>query len=421
MGDEMSKRIILSNLLILASLVLLVIIYFAPIWWVSLTAPNYPPESFPDGVRIHFHMNGVFNGCKQVEKAEITEGEALDCVHEMDTINHYVGMYPIAAGGVIEKAFSPFLLSLLGVMLLGFACTKPKIRTVIMSTGFAVIAVWMYLTWYGEEGLKYQPAGYIEALVKSLDQDSERGKDQGDGSAMLEKLREALPEDAVSVEEFKSSEDEFTRKLAELGSELATEEGLGVTVAKGEVKAITDPKMSNIELLKDNFLHDQAKKPVNEREEWTGSGEQMLRWHYEKSLGRYFNNPEEIRPMVETMTAVAHAVFWMILAAMVFLVWASRKTGGLVYWLLILVPMALPIFFIIEYSAWLWWYGHNLNEMGAFTVKPFMPTVFGQGKVAQFTTHSYPHWGFGVMVAMAVLLALAALIRRKEFKEKGIE
>ncbi|HIE55286.1 MAG TPA: hypothetical protein EYP90_08925 [Chromatiaceae bacterium] len=125
--------------------------------------------------------------------------------------------------------------------------------------------------------------------------------------------------------------------------------------------------------------------------------------------------------MVETMTAVAHAVFWMILAAMVFLVWASRKTGGLVYWLLILVPMALPIFFIIEYSAWLWWYGHNLNEMGAFTVKPFMPTVFGQGKVAQFTTHSYPHWGFGVMVAMAVLLALAALIRRKEFKEKGIE
>ena len=60
--------------------------------------------------------------------------------------------------------------------------------------------------------------------------------------------------------------------------------------------------------------------------------------------------------------------------------------------------MALPVFFIIEYSGWLWWYGHSLNEMGAFTVKPFMPTVFGQGKVAQFTTHSYPNIGFGLMM-----------------------
>ena len=52
--------------------------------------------------------------------------------------------------------------------------------------------------------------------------------------------------------------------------------------------------------------------------------------------------------------------------------------------------------------------------MGAFTLKPFMPTVFGDGKVAQFTTHSYPHYGFGLMVASSLLLLLAALIRRKQ-------
>ena len=95
-------------------------------------------------------MNGVFNGCQKIDKVEITEDEALDCVHEMDTINHYVGMYPIAAGGVIERAFSPFLVALLGVMLLGFLSRKPKIRMIIMSAGFAAIAVWMYLTWYGD-------------------------------------------------------------------------------------------------------------------------------------------------------------------------------------------------------------------------------------------------------------------------------
>jgi hypothetical protein len=64
-------------------------------------------------------------------------------------------------------------------------------------------------------------------------------------------------------------------------------------------------------------------------------------------------------------------------------------------------PLALPVFFLIDYSAWLWWYGHNLNAMGAFTVKPFMPTVFGDGKVAQFSTHSYPSWGFGLMLLLS--------------------
>ncbi len=62
----------LAYLLVAAALALLVVIYLVPIWWVSLTAPNYPPEAFPDGVRIHFQMNGVFNGCQKVEKAEIT-------------------------------------------------------------------------------------------------------------------------------------------------------------------------------------------------------------------------------------------------------------------------------------------------------------------------------------------------------------
>ena len=36
--------------------------------------------------------------------------------------------------------------------------------------------------------------------------------------------------------------------------------------------------------------------------------------------------------------------------------------------------------------------------LGAFTVKPFMPTVFGEGKVAQFSTYSYPHWGYGLLM-----------------------
>ncbi|MCB1774424.1 MAG: hypothetical protein KDI88_12465, partial [Gammaproteobacteria bacterium] len=158
--------------LAIAAVALLVAIYFAPTWWVALKAPNYPPEAFPDGVRIHFHMNGVFNGCQKIESAEIREEQALDCVHEMDTINHYVGMYPIAAGGVIERAFSPFLVTMLGVMIIGFACSQRGLRVGLMVVAFAGIVGWMTLTFFSEGGLKYQNLGYVEAMVTSMDQEA---------------------------------------------------------------------------------------------------------------------------------------------------------------------------------------------------------------------------------------------------------
>lgn len=389
-----SKRTIVSSALIIVSLGVLVAIFYSPIWWVSLTAPNYPEESFPDGVRIEFHLNGVFNGCRKVEKTEITETVALDCVHEMDTINHYVGMYPIAAGGPIEIAFSPFLLSLLGVMLLGFMIPKPGLRVGVMAVGFAVIAVWMYMTWYGSDGLKYESAGYIHALVTALDQDTDKegtGSQLSSGQALIERLKEELGEYYVPP-----------KGLEEQG-----------------VNAEQDEKAANIQLLKANFEKDMERRPASEREAWNGSGRQMLAWHYGKNLGRYFNNPAEIKPMVEAMRTAADVMFWGIIAAMLVLLFGARRNSGFLYWLLVLVPMGLPLFYLVDYSAWLWWYGHNLNSMGAFTVKPFMPTVFGQGKVAQFSTHSYPDLGFGLMVLVSVLLGLAALIRRKQQLEEG--
>jgi hypothetical protein len=388
MNTETSpKHSPLVYLLTLGAIGLLAVIFFSPIWWVSLTAPNYPEEAFPDGVRIHFHMNGVFSGCKKVEKREIQEEEALDCVHEMDTINHYVGMYPIAAGGVVERAFSPFLVSLLGVMLIGFLIPAPKPRMAIMAVGFLAILGWMYLYYYGQEGLKYQNEGYLSALVTALDQ-----------AAGEEEIEELSPGQAL---------------IARLKAELA--KTADRTPAPQEQAEQTD-KARYIANLRASFQSDQDRRPVDRRQEWNGSGSQMLAWHYEKSLGRYFNQPQQIRPMVEGMSLAGRLLFWGLAAAMVVLVWGARKKDGLLYWLLVLVPMALPLFFVIEYSAWLWWYGHSLNEMGAFTVKPFMPTVFGDGKVAQFATHSYPYIGFGLMLLMSALLAVAALLRRKEWQ-----
>jgi len=392
-ADTQKKQTLLVAVLSLLGIGLLAVIFYSSVWWVSLTAPNYPEESFPDGVRIEFHVNGVFNGCTLQKKAEIQEEEALDCVHEMDTINHYVGMYPIAAGAPVERGYGQFLITFMAIMLLGFMCVKPKIRVAILGVGFAGLTAWMYLTMFTENGIALQNEGYIEALVTSLDQDAKENAEADDEiviGGITGVLKQSLEESGVEVV---------------LPSEL-----------EQQGKKKPSGKADLIEQLKATYEVDREKSG-GKMEPWNGSSLQVMLWHYDKTLGRYFNNRAEIEPMVNILRIALIATFWGLVAAMLLLIWGARKNGGLLYWLLVLVPIALPLFFVIDYSAWLWWYGHTLNDMGAFSVKPFMPTVFGDGKVAQFTTHSYPDVGFGLMVVLSLVLGVAALIRRKQFKD----
>ncbi len=86
--------------------------------------------------------------------------------------------------------------------------------------------------------------------------------------------------------------------------------------------------------------------------------------------------------------------------------------------LLMLIPVALPLIFIGFYSYWLYWFGHHMHEWGAFKIKPFTPTVFGDGKVAQFTTHSYPTTGFWILVAISVLSLLAIISKKKALRSQ---
>ncbi len=325
MTTETQKKQLLSfRGLTLAGLILIALAYVSPIWWVSLTAPQYPEVAFPQGIRIHFHMDGVFNGCKKVEVAEKQEDEALNCKHEMDAINHFVGMYPIAAGGPVERTLSPFLFTLLGVMLISFMITDKRMRMMVFAGGSAIIIAWMSYAMYMPGGVKLLSPNYISDFVGTMD---------------LE------PEDW---------------------------------------------------------------------EEW--SGVETIKESYTEALGRYFRDRTAIARAVDLMLTAADIAYALIIAgvlAILFALWRIRPA----YWLLGLIPAALPVFFIIEYAAWLWWFGHSLHEMAAFTVKPFMPTVLGQGKVAQFSTFSYPHYGFGLIVAASVCLLLAMLIRYKQMRD----
>lgn len=379
-----SRRGVIYRVLVVISVVLMGAAFFSPGWWVSLTAPNYPEATFPDGIRILFHMDSVQNGCTIQENSEVVETEALDCVHEMDTINHYVGMYPIASGGPVEKAFSPFLFAMMGVMALAFAAPGRKTRLAVSVLGYGAIGVWMTMALFGRNGAKLHTTNYLSGMVLSL------GQDAGDTNRNL----------APIVQMLQNSLDESN-------------------AAEAEAANANRDKTALLDNLRRSYNIDNVKLPADEQEEWNGSLMQVFKWHYGKSLARWFNEPERNDPLVATMDAVAQILFAVIIAFMALMVFAAWSVRSVFYWLLLLVPMALPIGFLAEYTGWLWWYGHSLNSMGAFTLKPFMPTVFGDGKVAQFTTHSYPAIGFGYMVASSAALLLAGLIRFKQVRVAG--
>ena len=310
------------------ALLLIMAAYFAPIWWVSLTAPNYPKDAFPDGIRIHFHFDGVYNGCSPLAagsrlkneiiekdlghdderynpildaKKDLNQGaQGLDCVHEMNTINHYVGMYPIATGGPVERHLAKFFFGVFAVMLVAFMLPKRKTRVVVMSAGFAAVCAWMLVDQY---------------------------------------------------------------VMGHLAEHMAA---------------------------------------------------------YQNELGAYFKEPEVIADRAAFWTTVANGgVIATILLCVVLVIGVARIR----YFTLVLplVPALLPVFFVVFYAAWLWHFGHHLHPMGAFTLKPFMPTVFGEGKVAQFSTFSYPYYGYGMLVVAMICLLLAMLMRRKQMKDGSIE
>jgi hypothetical protein len=312
----------LTSVLAMAATVLMAVAYFTPVWWVSLTAPNYPKDRFPDGIRIEFGFTGVSNGCTtapktsrvakettqedlgwrsadgtpEVEPRTADSGGALDCVHEMNTINHYVGMRPIGVGAPVERLLGRYILGMFAVMLIAFALRQARGRPSLLTAGFAGVSAWMVVELFGR--------GALDAFITT----------------------------------------------------------------------------------------------------------------YKEDAARYFNEAERIAVWGENLRMATTAVAAVLMVIMVLVVMGTRRW---VWFQLLLgaIPALLPAYFVLAYAAWLGWFGHNMHPWGAFTLKPFMPTVFGDGMVAQFSTHSYPDWGFFPLVLMMVLLLVAVARRRLELLE----
>jgi len=105
------------------------------------------------------------------------------------------------------------------------------------------------------------------------------------------------------------------------------------------------------------------------------------------------------------------STYALLLVTLIFIYFIAYNSK--IFTILMFIPVSLPILFLADYAYWLYWFGHNLHDWGAFNIKPFMPTVFGDGKVAQFITHSYPTSGYYVLMAISILSIMAILAKKK--------
>ncbi|MCK7496895.1 MAG: hypothetical protein MZW92_42890 [Comamonadaceae bacterium] len=53
-------------------------------------------------------------------------------MHEMNTINHYVGMYPIETGAPVERPLAKFFFGFFAVMLLAFTLRSKKLQLAVL-------------------------------------------------------------------------------------------------------------------------------------------------------------------------------------------------------------------------------------------------------------------------------------------------
>jgi len=93
-----------------------------------------------------------------------------------------------------------------------------------------------------------------------------------------------------------------------------------------------------------------------------------------------------------------------------------KKVNSVLAW----IPALVPFYFILLFGYSMYWYGHHLSLHGggAFSgIKPFMPTIFGEGKVAQFATVSYPYIGFGTAVLTFITVMLSLLLKKKAIRD----
>lgn len=104
---------------------------------------------------------------------------------------------------------------------------------------------------------------------------------------------------------------------------------------------------------------------------------------------------------------------WLVGLLGIAIVLTTMYAGRNLGWVTLLVGLGLPVGFVADTFYWMYRFGHDLDPKAPIDMKPFTPTLFGEGKVGQFRTVATPDLGYWLAILGLVLLAVAVWQRRK--------
>lgn len=124
-----------------------------------------------------------------------------------------------------------------------------------------------------------------------------------------------------------------------------------------------------------------------------------------------------MRPLGEAAAFERAAAVWMIIA-MFLLVEGAAAIHSKWAVLLALPAVTFPIGFIVDLYFWMRTFGLNLDPGAPLSssIKPFVPTVIGEGGIGQFKTYAEFGTGYWLAVAAAALIVVGFFFHRRAYK-----
>lgn len=120
---------------------------------------------------------------------------------------------------------------------------------------------------------------------------------------------------------------------------------------------------------------------------------------------------DEAAPFEKSISVLGVVVVALLILAAVFV--HSRWAA-----LLALPALMFPVIFLLDLQFWLANFGQNLDPTAPLSssVKPFVPPVLFEGKIAQFRTVASPGIGLWLAIAASVLILIGLYFHRRAYK-----
>ena len=126
-------------------------------------------------------------------------------------------------------------------------------------------------------------------------------------------------------------------------------------------------------------------------------------------LNHYIGMPPIEAPALETM------LFPFGIGALVVICLLSPLHGWLGR-LAIAATASVPVTILVDLQWRLYTFGHSLNPKAPIRLEPFTPLVIGETAMGNFVSSGMVSWGFGCMVAAALVLILGARLGRRRLR-----